>query len=561
MCVTGESMTFRIRYLELLSLPLKSLLAGLCVLSMTACSDTQRVDLQKEWIRELQTAELHFPAPDSKWAAGTPGRHPRFINYVLNKILKWDPQDQSPVPTGNCSVTKLVRDLMADPRASSKTAVFNRYYNHCEDQYINGVLQPQWQALRLFSMAYSIDEHPFLHRVVINLPDGKKLKGLLALKDNKPRPFVVLRMGIGGNIEEAFPERFFYYQLFERGLFHLLMVENMTSPDFIHNNKSLEFGGMAESYQNIWLAQLLRSDDQPLSRLVQSLHLIGLSLGGQGVLVTSYLAPFQKNPNLFQSYLALCPLVNLKPTFQYLFESGLKRFPVEIWAHNRFQEIEAYKPELFTTYWGLPGRILSELARNYQRPPAELFQVTEPEFIRQSQDFFFLHELSRWDSKNHRPFWIWVTNEDSIVPVALNADTLPDVNAVRIPIGDHCSFPAAWDGRVTQALFRGHILGATDFQFEWKSVVLNADFKKGWNFQGFQPAQGGRLKIELISLENEKTSFEIDLNDLDFHFRRAQLSEAEKRMIRRWLSTNLVFSPSSGGTGMTVSWPFVTSKE
>lgn len=555
-------MTFRISIVEILSsrsfLWLALLLGGL-YLSLPSWAVGEPVSAPKSWAHAYETPEIQFPAQDSPWLSATLGRHPQWLQYVLNKVFKWDPQDQPPSLTGPCRTSNFVDALIQSTSPQHKTEVFNNYHKNCEDQYVKGPLLNAWQAFRLFTMSYNPDDHPFQHRVVINLPDGKKIRGLLALKDNKKRPFVILRMGIAGNIEEAFAERFFYYQLFERGLFHFLMIENMTSPDFIHNNKSLEFGGLAESYQNMWLAQILRSEQQPLSRLVQSLHLVGVSLGGQGVLTTSWLAPYQSNPEIYQSYLALCPLVNLKPTFDYLFKTGWRRLPVQIWAHSRFAEIQQFRPELFETYFDLPHRILEAVTETYQRPQASLFQVQEPDFVARNSDFLSLHNLSDWPVEKRKPYWIWVTNEDNIVPVHLNTDALKGVEPVRIPVGDHCSFPASWDGRMTQAMFRGHILGSTDFQYQSKSRTLDVDPNHHWDFYNVEPPQeDGQLKVELRSDKGHKVTFLMSLADLDFHFQSTHLAEAEKRMIRRWLSTNLIFKPGPEGRGMTVSWPFVT---
>lgn len=547
-------MTFRISVFEVFF----SLVLGSSSGFSTAHASSQQIPLDKSWVKSLETAELQFPAPDSEWAAATPGRHPAPVHWFLNRILKWDPQDQDPSPRGDCALPQFVNQLSNATSPKEKTQIYKQYHNNCEDQYVTGSLLAQWQAFRLFSMSYNIDEHPFLNRVVLHLPDGKKLKGMLAIKDGKKRPLVILRMGITGNVEEAFAERFFYYQLFERSLFNFLMVENMTSSDFIHNNKTLEFAGIAESYQNFWIARTLRDPKQPISKLIESLHLVGLSLGGQGVLTAAWLAPFQKNPEIFQSFLALCPLVNLRPTFNFLFKEGIAGLPLELWAHSRFTEVKDFRPELFQEFFGLPHRVLKTVSENYKKPDAKIFGVVEPEFIAKENDFFNLHQLSTWDPAIRRPVWVWVTEKDAIVPYEINTYTLKDVYPVVINVGNHCSFPAAWDGRMTQAMFRGHILGATKFSPDAKSVQLDVSINENWDLNNVKPkGDSGRLEVTLISEKREKVTFEVNITDLDFQFRSKTLSEPEKRMIRRWLSTNLTFTPGPDGRGMTVSWPFV----
>jgi len=541
------------------------LVVGLLILALIVLSRSglfrSATPVDKARFKQFETPQMEVISSESPYAAATPGRHPVLVQWVFNKLFRWDPQDQAPAPKGECDLGPLTRTLMQAQAPQEKTKIFNHYVSRCESRFLNGELKAHIQALRLFTMSYSIDNHPFLTRVLFHLPDGKKLKGLLAIKDQKRRPFVILRMGITGNIEEAFAERFFYYQLFERGLFNFLMVENMTGTDFIHHNRSLDFAGLAESYQNLWMAQLLRDPQQPISKIVESVHLVGLSLGGQGVLTSTWLAPVQRNPNLFQSFLALCPLVNLKPTFDHLFEGGgAGRLPLEVWAHSRFAEARDFYPELFDTYFGLPGRILNFVSDHYSKPQASLFGVKEPAFLEKMNEFYALHELKSWDPRLRRPVWIWVTKEDSIVPVHLNSATLPESNYLEIAVGNHCSFPAAWDGRVTQALFRGHILGASpNFKFGKKSVQLGVPFAAEWDVDDVSvKGSTGRVEVTLISKAKFRVRFDLGLEDLDFAFGSTTLTEPEKRMIRRWLSTNLTFEPSADGSGMTVSWPFVT---
>jgi hypothetical protein len=360
-------------------------------------------------------------------------------------------------------------------------------------------------------------------------------------------------------VEEAYAERFFFYQLFERGLFNVLLVENMTGSDYIHFNRgALNFGGIAESYQNIWLARTLQSPSQPLSRLVQSVHLVGLSLGGQGVLVSAWLARYQREPHLFSSYLGLCPLVNSTETFNHLFKESWLRFPLEFWARSRFSEIRDYYPELFKGFWGLPRRLLSAVAENYKKPKAQTLGVVEPWFIQNQNDFYSLHELSKWDPTLRDPVWIWVTDADAIVPVRLNTDQLQLVQPVRISQGHHCSFPVAWDNRVLSTILEGHILGSTNFEPFEKEVKVDVNPALNWELNNIKFHDDGQVvEVELKADDKNIRSFTLNQSDLDFHFRSPQLSEHEKFMVRRWLSSNMRIRPNGTDLSILVGWPMV----
>jgi hypothetical protein len=546
----GENMTFRISF---------QVLTAILGFSLWASAQTESVYPDKKWIYAYQTKSVQFISHGSDYAAATPGRHPEWAQYLVNRFLSWQPIDLDPRPEGECDLFKLRESIRNALDVKMRTLALERYHSKCQKLFTEGPSNPLQQAIKIFSMKYNVDENPFLHRVLFHLPDGQKLKGVLALKDTtKSRPLIIVRAGITGNVEEAFAERFFFYQLFERGLFNVLLVENMTGTDYIHFNKTLSFGGIAESYQNIWLAQTLRSSSQHLSKLIQSIHLVGLSLGGQGVLTSAWLARYQTNPKLFSSYLALCPLVNLTDTFDYLFKKSWLKFPLEIWARSRFTEFRTFRPELFKGYWGLPNRLLMAVAKNYKRPPASLLGVKEPWFIKQQTDFYSLHELSKWDPTLRDPVWIWVTNEDSAVPVNLNTDQLQSVDPVRIEEGNHCSFPVVWDNRVLSAILEGYILGASQMRMTEKQVKLEVDPKLSWDltnvlFQDDKP----EIEVELSAGNKTKRSFMINRSDLDFAFRSPKLSEHEKFMIRRWLSSNLRWEPDGTGLSLLVSWPIV----
>ncbi len=512
----------------------------------------------KSWVLGYQSRAIKFISHGSDYAAATPGRHPQWARYLLNRFLAWQPIDLNPRPTGDCDLYKLREAIRLAPDLRIRTVTLDQYHLKCAKQFIEGPQNPIEQALKIFSMKYEVDQNPFLHRIVFNLPDGQKLKGVLALKDSRNRPLVIVRAGITGNVEEAYAERFFFYQLFERGLFNVLLVENMTGADYIHHNKSLNFGGLAESYQNIWLAQTLTSKFQPISRLVQSVHLIGLSLGGQGVLTSAWMARYQKNPKLFSSYMALCPLVNTVDTFNHLFKESWLRFPLEIWARSRFSEFKTFRPELFEGFLGFPSRMLDAVAKNYKRPDASYLGVVEPWFIEKQTNYYALHQLSKWDPTLRDPVWIWVTKEDNIVPVSLNTDQLQLANPLRISEGSHCSFPVVWDNRVLSAVLQGHVLGNSNFKVFDKKVKLDINPELNWDLTNITfPDDRQIIEIELSAGPKAKRSFTINRSDLDFSFRTPKLSEHEKFMIRRWLSSNLRWERNGTDLSLLVSWPMV----
>lgn len=510
----------------------------------------------KSWIQKYQTQAIRFVSTGSDYTAATPGRHPVWVNKLINDYLAYEPEETTLRPHGHCDPAKIRDSIIKFPAPASKTKTLDSIKQKCAPYLTAG---PKWaalQGLKIFSMKYNIDENPFFHRTVFVLPDGQKLKAVLALKDEKRRPLVMVRAGITGNVEEAFAERFFLYQLFERGFFHVLLVENMTGADYIHFNRSLNFGGIAEAYQNIYLAQLLKSPTQPLSRVVESIHLMGLSLGGQGVLTAAWMARYQRNPRLFGSFMTFCPLVNTQATFNHLFRESWLRFPLEFWARSRFSEFETFRPDLFKgPFFGLAQRLLSATAHQYRKPPAHVLGVVEPWFVQKQNDFLGLHELSLWNPTLRDPVWIWVTKEDMVVPTSLNTARLALTHPFIIDQGNHCSFPVVWDSRLLSNILAGHVLAGSQINLAMKTITLDANPYSNWTLDDVVIREDQKAVEVTIMDGKTRRGFLVEYSELDFDLPPGKIGDHERFMLKRWFSSNLQFEPDAAGLRLLVSWP------
>lgn len=497
---------------------------------------------------------------DSPFLQPTAARYPMFIQNALNHWFSWDPQDLLPPLSEGCSKDALQKDLLKTKNSTDWNQTVQTYFQKCNSEAVQPY-GPRWMgAFRIFAINYPlVGKSPLIKRVLLHLPNGQKLKAVLALKDQKKRPFVILRMGITGNVEEAFAERYFYHHLFERGFSHFMMVENMTGSDFIQFNQTLDFGGIHEGFQNIWIAQNLRNPNEPLSKLISSLHLIGLSLGGQGTLTASWLQPAQKNSKLYQSFLGFCPLVNTKATFENLFARGWLRFPLEVWARNRFVSVKTFKPEILTWEPGIMMRLEKVAKASFRKPQADVWGIIEPEFLKSITDFDELHSLSTWKPELRDPVDIWATRTDRIVPIDLNANNLVGSDPLLIDQGHHCTFPADWHPHVLQALFNAHILKSSTFQLSQREYEHSTNATSDWQFESVQNNDKKSVKIVLAS-KQKKTKQELILfkEDLDFHFANDSLGFHELNALKRWLSTNLKIEYKKDSR-MTVSFPFVIS--
>ncbi|MBO9665589.1 MAG: hypothetical protein J7501_02100 [Bdellovibrio sp.] len=539
-------------------------------------------------MEQFQSPRVWFPSPDSPILADAPGRYPVVFNFLFQSILGWTPTGAGKNLSEKCS-TDLWESRMRDPRlavsAQIQGGLVQKYLQQCSAELESGDDGGLTNARRMLSMSYDPQGHPFLRRVVINLPGNVKLKGLLALKgDFKRRPFVILRSGIFSSIEDFRPERGWLMMLFEQAPFNVLLVENMTSADFIANNNQFSFGGYDEGIQNILLAQMLKNPVEPLSRIVDSVHVFGMSLGGHGVLFSSLLNKYN-SPNghsLIQSFLAMCPVVNLKPTMESLTQSGVKSAFVDLWGRRRLGNLEEKLPGLvqYDSFKYL-NKAVSEVVRTYHGGLSYISTVKLPPGMKDSESFWHDNDFWKFYQDVQEPVMIWATEQDPLVPFDKNSQMLlnkqmkvasKNLRVVEFAQGFHCTLPVAYDWKFISSMFQAYILSHSP-TFKMRDQNLNMELSdeewKGF-FTGpiltqFEVDEPGRKKnfvkieIKMVNPQGKDKSMNLSLplSEFDFRFLNSVLSSSEKEMVVRWINQNLRVSvqQAAGKANLKVSWP------
>lgn len=544
---------------------------------------------QQAFMEQFQSPRVWFPSVDHPILADAPGRYPAVLNFLFQSILGWTPTGSDKVLSEKCDV-QTWGSRMRDPRLAVSVQIqgglVQKYLQECKGELEtgdNGVLA---NARRMLSIGYNPQEHPFLRRVVVNLPGNVKLKGLLALKgDFKRRPFVILRTGIFSSIEDFRPERGWLMMLFEQAPFNVLVLENMTSGDFIANNNQFSFGGYDEGIQNILLAQLLKNPTEPLSRLVDSVHVFGMSLGGHGVLFSSLLNKYNSVPGhpLIQSFMAMCPVVNLKPTMESLTQSGVKSAFVDIWGRRRLGGLEEKMPGMvqYDSFKFL-NKAVSEVARTYHGGLSYMSAVKLPPGMKDGEDFWAANDFWKFYQDVQEPVMIWATAQDALVPYALNSQQIlnkqmkiasKNIRVVEFSEGFHCTLPIAYDWKFLSSMFQSYILShsphftmnqqSLDLELndsEWQSLLSAGPIST--HFEVDEPGRKKNfvnVEIKLINAKGKDKSMNLSLplSEFDFRFLNPTLSSSEKEMIVRWLNQNLQLRvrQAAGKSNLQISWP------
>lgn len=539
------------------------------LLSLAPLSHAQVLSEQRAFIEQFASSRISMPSENSP-LIDNPGRYPKPLNFLFESVFAWTPTGEAPEFSEVCSRERLQERLM-DPRLHNtlqlQGALVEKYFQDCRQELETGSQNTLVNAISIMSLTYQPQTHPFLRRVIINLPGNVKLKGLLALKgDLKRRPMVVMRLGIFSNVEDFRPERGWLMMLFEQSPFNVLVVENMTSNDFIANNSQFSFGGYDEGIQNIHIAKLLTSSEEPLSKIVQSVHLFGISLGGHGVLFSSLLNKFNSSSkdDLIDSFTALCPVVNLEPTMRNLTENGWRSAMVDMWSQQRLTGLSEKVPSLkqYETFHFM-SKAVNEIARTYKGGLSYVSSVKLPPGMKDRGDFWGSNDFWGFYQDVKQPVVIYATQQDSVVPFPLNSEKIRDgkmkiksknLHVIDFPQGFHCTLPVPYDWSALATIFQSYILShSPGFKLEVKTfdVELSDEEWKGFFDQGThvkfkvqEPETKAKFATLAFIVKNSKNAeksmrLSLPLSGFDFQFRNSQLSQSEKDMIVRWLNQNL----------------------
>lgn len=529
----------------LLSLILTVILTGFC----SAWAATP-----EDFMSSFQSSRVQFPSDPSEFTAVNPGRYPPNLIWLFQEALRWKPLGKKADYIEGCKPEDLYQAVVKNRAANDQAVVIERHKKKCGKSFQNGSTWSWLNSLRIMGMELKFHEHPYMKRVVLNLPDGTRVKGLLALKgDLKTRPFVVIRLGIYSNVEEFLPERYLLTQMYEQGLANILVLENMSSADFIANNKHATMGGYEEGLQNIRVAQILRDKKEPLSKLISSLHFVGVSFGGHGILFASLLNDLNRSP--IQSFMGICPVVNLKDSFSSLVRPNIMGVGADFWSSLRLEGLKKKDPILadyeFVDVFKLRPvflpRMIKFLEEEFEKNPPDTSGIILPaKFLNktlwQANDFWAHYRNVK------SPVLVFGTVSDAMVSPADNIfwldskarDWKSNMGVVIFEEGFHCTLPIAYDWASTASLFNARIMAYdSSVKVDQKTLEisdhLETDDVEAIEKSHFEVAwvDGGRSVI----LKFPHFSVSIPLEDLDFKFEK--IADPERTSIERWIYQNV----------------------
>lgn len=450
----------------------------------------------------------------------------------------------------------------------------------CETEWQTGWNSTLANAVGAMSIEMHPKRYPFGRQVMFHLPGQVKLKGFLAMKpDEKPRPLVIFRTGIFSVVHEFFPERYLFMQMFDQSPFHVLVIESLSGSDFIRRNQSYSMGGFDEGIQNFLISEQLQKSEEPISKYLRGVHLMGMSFGGHGVFFASLLSDLNpKDPSVIDSAINFCPLINFRETLDFHSSTGFSLDFMNYYVEKRVGVLKQRIPEFGEGPF--VASLFKWIEKNYKGPIMEL-----PPALKGKEQFRLPVSLSSFQKEIPQSEWFWKLNDfwasyqniktpvlvvstenDPIVPWVINSGRLltgrmpmsgSSIAFLPLQQGVHCSLNVAYDWSALATLNQSFILKhAKNFVLETREMrfplgegidenrIEGLDFK----FSAKDGSDHFNLRVRFDKEKfpafyerwlSKKMDVEIPLGQTEYsavtHFQ----TKAEKQILERWAHQNI----------------------
>lgn len=363
-----------------------------------------------------------------------------------------------------------------------------KYFEKCSPELTSNSTLGIRGLLKFAKYQYPFLSHPQVTEFMVNLPGGVKVPGILALKqDPRPRPLVIVKCGVFCSAGETASLKNYLMHLFDQSPFNVLLLANQTGMDYIYHNRKITLGGLTEGYEVLEVGKWMLDQWEHKER-ISSVHLIGISLGGNAaVMGAAYNDKYLLNNGrkLFNSVTAICPVVSLKPTLDYLYGSQIVGRIFAKMTKDHFQEARKYVvdvPSLLSDD-NIPSRpgladFIGDVASASLRKRG--YDITMKEYFR-NNNFW------NWKSEVKTPMMIWASKDDMVVNNQLNAGVVehddfyeksPFVSVLNLDYGNHCGFSSAYGAQASAAVLRTFVLNhSPEFVHDY-----DAKQEMSWNF-------------------------------------------------------------------------------
>lgn len=510
----------------------------------------------------------------------------------------------SVVPTG--SIDKLI-DPKCDPKEFETSvlkikqskeyfAALNSYFQKCGNTLAKKGSTGLGSLLNYAQIEYPFFQHPLVKKFSIKLDSGVTVPAILAMKnDSKPRPLVIFRCGSFGSAGESSSPINFLIQLYDQTPFNVLIIASKTGMDYMKTNHFFSIGGWEEGFESVQVANWMK-DKWEFKDRISSIHHVGISLGGNDAVMSSYYNDTNLRPDgrkVFNSVTAVCPVIQLKPTLDKVYSSLAVGTVFAISTRQQLKNAAPYLhdvPELAMEGQNVSRKEMVDLIGKMATTSLEKrgTSLTVDQFF-QRQNFLNMPEVKT-------PMLVWASKDDIVVNNQMNAGMLAadprysksdTTGFLNLDYGNHCAFSAAYSFPVASAVFRTFILNnSPEFLDSYQKTALpwKYGFSKlsrgqkhvgqSWKFS----KRSDKVKVTFKIFEKSASedcesadpfsapaecmsekSYSIPVQDLKLLGARKPANNVEAQSLTREFNTKIQFQTSSGVLNGTQASQFFLS--
>lgn len=369
---------------------------------------------------------------------------------------------------------------------------------------------PIFPLVQFAAIRYVFSENQNLKMAKITLPEGRVIRGVLGLKpDKKPRPFILVKCGVFCDAKESSNVVSALMHLFDESPFHVLVLGNITGPQFEGENSSFAVGGFDEGRQLFQIASFIKEESWFKER-ISSVQTLGVSLGGHAALYSALYSSqnlLSSGHRAIDASMAICPVVNLENSLQRLYSRDLLSYGYTLitfrtlmsfadklpFLRNALAQIKKTNPQEF--YDLLTQSSLKYYQDWTQNQPWNLQPFAGLQIQTQEQ-LWGVNNFADFVHKVEIPTFVIVAENDDVVRFSDNAALIsndnPFVQVLSVPQGGHCAFSVAngyerWS-RLLQEYF---VSNDPTWKKQRRSVMvdLSSYLYGGGFFRKFRPPQ------------------------------------------------------------------------
>ncbi|MGE0633507.1 MAG: hypothetical protein AB7O96_13930 [Pseudobdellovibrionaceae bacterium] len=388
-----------------------------------------------------------------------------WVYELAEKVFLWEPLSLHYDANDECSQESVKTSLENSQSLSLWSQEFQKLQITCESRWRRQRATAEILNLRslYFKNEYWLDKR--ITPLEFDLQNGSKVRAMLGVQEGEEsRPLVVFRCGIFCNSSRAFAEKSMIASYFnDNKKYHFLLIGSSTGAEQLELNHKVGVGASTEGPENLEIIETLKTQNMELMKKVSSVHLVGVSLGANGVLLAHSLQK-EKNP-LYSSFTVFCPVVKLKETLIEMTKSDVDAYVFGAWFWYRLRKAQEFVPELHALFEKINYFEFHKFARLWIEKAPQLAKDQNAN----NEEFWKANDMTvQWGSGSTplKPYPLLIVGStNDFIPRSVNFEELekyvsplnPNLGVIDFPEAGHCALTLAYDWKLVSNILHGVI--------------------------------------------------------------------------------------------------------